>query len=184
MLYCEDPSVASNLQLLRSQTNWFAVYVLPRHERKVARVLACKGIEHFLPTIQARHKWSDRMKVVDLPLFPGYLFCRIDSRFLGPVLSVMGVAHIVNFGGKPAPVPETDIHMLQTIGRSDIEREATNYLHTGERVEVISGPLSGVCGLLAQIKNRDRLVLSVDLICRSVAVEVDLASVVPVRKAA
>lgn len=138
-----------------------------------ARYLKATGFEEFLPLYSVRRRWSDRVKVVELPLFDGYVFCRIDERHLVPVLGAPGVVHVVSFDGKPAPIPEEEIEAVRRLVASKLPASPCPYLKEGAAVRIRSGPMKGVEGRLIQIKNRYRLVLSVHMLQRSVEVEID-----------
>lgn len=132
---------------------------------------------------RSKRKWSDRTKELELPLFPGYLFCRFDFSNRLPILITPGVKLIVGFGKIPAPVSCDEIESLRKVVASGATATPWPYLSVGQRVQVRDGALAGVEGLLLQVKNSYRIVLSVDLLQRSVAVELDRASVAPVRTA-
>ncbi len=159
--------------------SWFALNTRLRYEEFVAKHLSSKGYETLLPTYQCRRRWSDRVKKFDLPLFPGYLFCRFDSMNRLPILTTPGLIQIVGFGKTPVPVDDSEIAAIQRTVGSDLEREPWPYLQVGERVRVECGVLRGVEGILLNIKGGHRLILSVTLLQRSVAVEVSSDWVVP-----
>jgi transcription antitermination factor NusG len=153
--------------------SWFALNTRFRYEEYVAKQLSGKGYETFLPVYQCRRRWSDRVKNVELPLFPGYLFCRFDSMNRLPILTTPGMIQIVGFGKTPVPVPDTEIAAIQAVTIGNLTREPWPYLQVGQRVKVECGPMRGVEGILLNIKGSHRLVLSVTLLQRSVAVEVN-----------
>ena len=156
---------------------WFAVQVAPRHEKKVATILEYKGYEHFLPTYQSRRKWSDRIKTIDQPMFPGYVFCRTGQQSTDALLTTPGAMRVVGFSGKPYPIAEEEIEAIRRVAASS-NIEPIPYLKIGEIVRINSGPMAGVTGILTQIRNRHRLVISVDLIMKSIAVDIDMFDVV------
>jgi transcriptional antiterminator RfaH len=158
---------------------WFAVRTASGRERAVSTLLQHKGYEDFLPVYRTRRKWSDRMKELELPLFPGYLFCRFPAGNRLPVLVTPGVQRIVGYGRSPIPVNEEEIEALRRVVASGVSAVPCSYLELGQRVEICEGSLTGVSGILLQIKNSWRIVLSVELLRRSVAVEVDRAAVKP-----
>lgn len=160
-------------------TRWFALRVKPRWEKTAARVLQGKGFEEFLPTHKSKRRWSDRIKEVELPLFPGYLFCRMDPRERLPVLTTPGVLEIVGFGKKPAPVDDHEIAAIQSVVNLGFGVTPWPYLRTGNRVEIVCGPLKGLEGIFLEWKQPQRLVVSVTLLQRSVAVEIDPDWVIP-----
>jgi len=157
--------------------DWFAVYTKHQHEKSAAALLERKGIERFLPLYRAVHRWKDRAQQVHLPLFPCYLFVRMDLSRKIEVLQTAGVRWFVENAGHAAPVPESEIEALQRVCISGARLEPHPFLKQGDAVRITAGPLLGIEGILAQVKNEQRIVLSVDLLKRSVAVEVDLKSV-------
>lgn len=159
---------------------WFALQTRCRHENMVALQLRGKGYEPFLPVYKSRRRWSDRVKEIDQPLFPGYLFCRFDPLDRMPILVIPGVVQIVGIGKQPIPIDDEEIAGIQAAVQSGLPREAWPYQQVGEKVRVECGPLRGVEGILLNIKSSHRLILSVTLLQRSVAVEVDEAWVTPV----
>jgi transcription antitermination factor NusG len=153
---------------------WFAVYTAPRHEKRVGQYLSQKGIEHYLPLYRTERRWSDGSKVtLDLPLFPGYVFVRIDRGERVRVLQVPGVLSMVGGTGRqPASLPEAEIDALRT-GLSLRHAEPHPLLMVGQRARIRSGALAGMEGIVVRRKNSLRVVLTMDLIRQSVAVEVD-----------
>lgn len=164
---------------MNPQFSWFALNTKLRYEEFVAKHLGSKGYEILLPVYQSRRRWSDRVKKVELPLFPGYLFCRFDSQDRLPILTTPGMIQIVGFGKTPVPVDDAEIAAIQRAVSSGLAKEPWPYLRLGERVRVECGALRGVEGILLNIKGSHRLILSVTLLQRSVAVEVSSAWVVP-----
>jgi transcription antitermination factor NusG len=156
---------------------WFAVHTASRHEKQVALQLEGRRIEHFLPTYEETHRWADRRVRVEMPLFPGYLFVRIAAGQRMDVLQVPGVARMIGFGGAPVPVAEAEIEALRKSIVGGMRLEPHPYLKVGRRVRVRNGVLSGVEGILQRKKEGDRIVISVDLIMRSVSMEIDAADV-------
>lgn len=152
---------------------WFAVTVRPNHERTAAQALAAKGLEPFLPLYRARRRWTDRVKQLDLPLFGGYVFCRFERREKTRVLATPAVISVVGFGHEPASIPESEIESLRTLVTSGLQLGPWPFLRVGQRVRIEAGPLAGVHGVLTQVKDAWRVVVSVELLRRAVAVEVD-----------
>jgi transcription antitermination factor NusG len=169
------PSYGSNDDKLP----WFALYVRPRHEKRTSYVLEEKGFQTFLPTYITRRRWVDRVKTVELPLFPQYIFCRLSESRRTPVLSTPGVLSIVGIGGCPLPVDSSEIEAIQRVVSSQVAREPYAFLRTGTPVRVETGSLAGLKGTLIEIKRVPRLVLSVTLLQRSMLVEIDRESVSP-----
>lgn len=132
-----------------------------------------KGYKCLLPTYRQKRKRTDRIVEIDLPLFPSYVFCQFTECTLGKAVMTPGVIRIVGFGGKPAVVDVAEVEALQTLAGSDLLREPWSYLPTGTRVSVQSGPLTGVEGVILSQDNKHRLILSVSLLQRSVAIQLD-----------
>ena len=166
---------------LQTPPLWYAVRVRSNYESNVSTVLEDKGIEKFLPTYQSRRRWADRIKTLDLPLFPGYVFCRIPLDQRNLVLTTGGVVDIVRVGRVPAPVSDAEIEAVRAVVQSRTHAEPWPYLKIGETVRIHSGSLAGVEGILIRVKTSWRLVISITLLQRSVAVEIDAAYVKPVR---
>ncbi len=159
---------------------WYAVYTRSRHEQVVKRQLDGKGIENFLPFHLKVSQWKDRKKQIQLPLFPGYLFARILLRNRVEVLKTFGAVSIVGDGSCPLPIPELTILSIQAFIERGLRYDPHPYLAIGNRVRIVEGPLLGLEGILVRMDNKDRLVLSVDLIQRSISVEIDTWKIEPV----
>lgn len=140
------------------------------------QALEGKGFEAFLPAYTSRRRWSDRIKELELPLFAGYLFCRmsLEERRL-PVLTTPGVRQIVGIGGTPTAVPEGEIDAVRAIVTSGLATRPWPFVEVGDRVRLRGGSLDGVEGILVATKTHHRLVVSVEILRRSVAVEIDQA---------
>jgi len=161
---------------------WFALHVHARKESFVAAQLENQGIECFLPRYKSLRKWSDRMKEVELPLFPSYLFSRFDFQNRRPIITTSGILQIVGNGRMAIPVSDKEISAIQTAVHSGLPHQPWPYIEVGERVRVTYGSLAGLEGILVNFKGDHRVVLSVGLLQRSVALEVDLAWLVSVRE--
>ena len=159
---------------------WYAAYTCARHEKSVARQLEVRGVDFFLPLYRSLRRWKDRRKALDLALFPGYVFVKIPLENRMRVLGLHGMVRLVSFHGKPAPLPEQEIERLRNGLTHQVYVEPHPYLQVGRRVRVEHGPLAGLQGFLVRKKDKCRLVISLDLIQRSVAAEVDAADVQPV----
>lgn len=157
--------------------SWYALTVKPQHEKAVAKVLGYKRLEQFLPVYQAKRRWSDRVKLLELPLFHGYVFCRFGTRERLSVLKTPGVRSIVGFGRHVAPIPDTEIDAIRTMIASGLSVQPWPFLKEGEQVVINRGPLRGLEGRLARKAGAWQVVLSVDLLQRSVAVSVDRSSI-------
>jgi transcriptional antiterminator NusG len=151
---------------------WFAVQVVPQHEKKVALSLQQKGYEQFLPEVEARTNWSDRKKILARPLIPGYVFLRTTRGLMGAVLRTPSVYRIVSFGGCPFPAKDEEIAVLRKLVTSGRPVRPVPYLALGQKVQVKEGPLAGLTGIIVRLKNVTRVIVSVELIMRSVAIDV------------
>jgi transcriptional antiterminator RfaH len=160
---------------------WVALQVRARSEKLVTSALTAKGIEVFLPLYSTRRRWSDRIKEVQLPLFDGYVFCRMDLQYRLPALTIPGVIQFVGVGKTPVPIEDGEIAALQAVMRSGLPSTPWPFLRVGQRIRVEHGPLRDLEGILLQAKGSHRLVLSVSLLQRSVAVEIDRDCVAPVQ---
>jgi transcription antitermination factor NusG len=163
-----------------TETLWYAGSTAAWHEKQVAEHLAHRGVEHFLPLYQPIHTWNEGRHRVQMPLFPGYVFVRIALQDRRQVLEVPGVVRLVGFGPVPCPLPETDITKMREALSVGLLAEPYPYLTVGTRVEIRNGPLQGMAGILLRRGNNYRVVISVDLIMRSMVVELDASDVVPV----
>ena len=151
--------------------SWFALRIKARREKLVAESLRSKGYEEFLPLYHCRRHWSDRIKTQELPLFPGYVFCRFNVHNRLPILLTPGVLLIVGYGRTPLPVEDSEIAALQSIVNSRLKTEPWPYLRIGQRVRIERGSLKGIEGILLATKPQ-RLVVSVTILQRSVSVEI------------
>jgi transcription antitermination factor NusG len=158
---------------------WFAIQVRTCKEKSANLFLENSGYECFLPLSKCVRRWSDRAKELDLPLFPGYLFCRMNPHSRLPVLMTPGVIQIVGTGKTLLPVEEEEIQAIQQVTKSGLSSMPWPFLEVGEVVRIACGPLQGLSGNIVKIKSGLKLVLSVSLLQRSVAVEVDRAWVCP-----
>ena len=159
---------------------WFALQTRARYENFVATQLRGKGYELFLPVYKCRRRWSDRIKEFELPLFSCYLFCRFNPLNRLPILVTPGVIQVVGVGKNPIPVDEAEIAAIQSAVQCGLPTQPLPFVQIGQRVRLEFGPLRGLEGILVDWKGRHRLVLSVTLLRRSVAVEVDDSWVTPI----
>jgi transcription antitermination factor NusG len=157
--------------------SWFAVYTKSRHEKKVNWTLTEKNVETFLPLREVLVRWKDRIKRVHVPLFPGYLFVRIDPKERLSVLGASGVVCILGNHGMPVPVPLHEIESTRKLLRSGLKFRDFPYEMEGKEVVIVSGPLEGARGKVLFARGGCNLILSVNLIRRSVSVEVDMNDV-------
>lgn len=163
----------------RSAVRWYAVYTHANHEKRVAEQLGLSGVEHFLPLYECVSKWKDRHVTLRRPLFPSYVFVRITlcDRLLA--LQVPGVAHLVGFDGTPLALPEAEVEALRSGLTAGVVLQPHPFLTIGRRVRIKRGPFEGRQGILLRKKGKLRLVLSVEVIMRSVVIDVDIADVEP-----
>jgi transcription antitermination factor NusG len=175
-----DPMVPAFEQAQYSaESLWYALRVKPNHEKTVSTMLREKQIEAYLPLFKSKRRWSDRVKEIDLPLFPGYLFCRLNlnvgSRM--PLLTTPGLLYIVGRGKTPEPVEESEIQAIHSISASGLPYAPWQSLMIGQKVRLKAGPLAGIEGVLTRIGSQFKIYVSVTLLQRSVSVEVDADSI-------
>jgi len=156
--------------VLFQASEWFALQVRTRTEHQVATMLRAKGYEEFLPTQNVKNKKSASFPA---PLFPGYVFCRINPNVHGLIVTTPGVIRIVEFGGKPAPIDPEELRSVQLIVNSGVPTCVWQGLHLGDKVYIQEGPLQGAVGVLTSIRAKQRLVVSITMMMRTVAAEVD-----------
>ena len=156
---------------------WFALYTRHQHEKAIARLLSGKGVEIFLPLYNAAHRWKDRVKKLSLPLFPNYVFVFAASERFSAILHTPGIYDFVRLGTSPAPIAVAEMEAVQRAVVRGLSVEPHPFLKCGDRARVKSGPLEGLEGILIRKKSFYRLVLSVDLLVKSISVEVDVADV-------
>jgi transcription termination/antitermination protein NusG len=160
---------------------WFALQVKGRRERWTASLLEGKGYETLVPLYRSQRRWSERSKEVSAPLFPGYLFCRFDALKRLPILVTPGVLAVVGRGRVPVAVEDSEITAIKILVSSGLPVEPWPYLEIGQKVRIEDTVLYGVEGILVRFKGSQRIVVSVSLLRRSVALEIDRAGVSPVR---
>jgi transcription antitermination factor NusG len=153
--------------------SWYALQIQSKLAGLASATLCGKGYETFLPLYRSSHRWSDRVKQLDLPLFPGYLFCRFDVGRRLPILTTPGVISVVGAGKTPISVDEEEIEAVRAILRSGLAAQPWPFLGVGSKVYIEHGPLTGVEGIVTNTDKVYRLVVSVSLLQRSVAVEID-----------
>lgn len=158
---------------------WYALHVKSRFEKFVETQLEHKGYESFTPTYTSTRVWSDRLKTLSLPLFPGYVFSRFDIHSRFPIVVTPGVQGIVGAGKDPVAVEDKEIDSLRQLHRSGRNPEPWVYVHEGQLVRVESGPLQGLTGIFLRTSGQDRLIVSITLLMRSVSVELDWQCVKP-----
>jgi transcription antitermination factor NusG len=160
---------------------WFALRVRPNYEKPVAAALRGKGLQEFLPLIRMKRQWSDRVKEMDVPLFPGYLFCRLNLEERMPLITTPGFLYLVGVGKQPEAVDESEISAIQSVLQSGLAITSWPTLMVGQRVQLKYGPLRGLQGVLTKIANQHRIYVSVTLLKRSISVEVAPEWIQPIR---
>jgi len=160
-----------------SQARWYAAYTCAKHEKRVAAELGARDVEHFLPMYSSVRRWKDRRVTLDLPLFPGYVFVRLALRDRLRVVQIPSVVRLVGFGGLPTALPDAEMEILQSGLSQGPNAEPHPFLAVGRRVRITGGPFAGLEGILKRRKSSLRVVVSLELIQRSVAVDVDAAEV-------
>lgn len=155
------------------ERRWYALRVKPQHENSVYDALQGKAIEGFNPTYKSRRTWTDRVKVIDQPLFAGYVFGRFTPHDRVSVLRTPGVFSVVGFGGQPTPIPDEELQAIQHLTASGLGVQPWPFLKVGQTVRIERGPLRGVEGLLVAEKDIWRVVVSVEILQRSVSVVLD-----------
>lgn len=161
------------------ELKWYAVYTWARHEKRVAQQMGERQLSSFLPLYRSVHRWKDRRKEIELALFPSYVFVHFELKDRMRVLGIPGVVHIVSSRGLPVPMAEQEIEPLRRGMDGTLKMEPHPYLQAGSRVRVRSGPMTGLEGILLRRKEGLRLVVSIEILMRAVAVEIDEADVQP-----
>ena len=161
--------------------SWFALRIRSNYERITATHLRERGYEEFAPSYRIEKRWSDRIKQIDQFLFPGYLFCRFDANDRLPILTAPGVVDVVGFGKMPEHIPDDEIERVRRMVESGLLVTPYPYVQVGQPVLIERGPLSGVEGIFVEVKGKARLVVSVNLLRRSVSAEVDRYSIRPIQ---
>ena len=158
-----------------ANSKWYAAYTKPRHEKVVVAQLGSREVETYLPLYRAIHTWNGRKAEVDLPLFPGYVFVKVPLAERVRVLEQPGVVRLVGFNGKATPLPDDEIERLRS-SLAFCKAEPYPFLVPGEKVRIRTGPMAGLEGKILRRKGKCRLVVSFDLIQRSIVIELDAAS--------
>jgi transcriptional antiterminator RfaH len=166
-------SLEDGMSMRNQQWPWYAILTKTGRERNAMLLLENSGFECYLPVSKSSRRWSDRTKKIDVPLFPGYLFCRMNPNDRLPVLITPGVVLIVGRGKTPIPIEEHEITAIQRVSTSGLSTMSWPYLQVGQMARIEEGPLQGMTGIVVRIKSGLKLVLSVQLLQRSIAVEID-----------
>ena len=163
----------TRLEEMSGQACWYAVHTRSNFEQRAAGELGSRGFDVYFPAYEEIHQWKDRKKTVAVPLFPGYVFVRIALVERVRVLSAPGVAYLVGTRGEPAPLADGEIEPLRDCLSHSLRAEPIPYLSAGSRVRVVAGPLSGLEGVIVRRDGGTRFVVSIDLIMRAIAINVD-----------
>ena len=172
-------SGALALPALWAKQHWYAAYICAQHEKRVAVQLGARDVEHFLPLYSSVRRWKDRRVQLELPLFPGYIFVRLALCNRLRVVQIPSVVRLVGFGGLPTALPDREMEILRAGLCQGLHTEPHPFLTVGRRVRITGGPFAGLEGVLKRKRKGLRVVVSLSLIQRSVAVDVDIADVVP-----
>jgi len=159
---------------------WFALRVRSNFEQVTSTILRQKGFQEFVPSYRTKRRWSDRVKEIEKPFFPGYVFCRFNADNSLPVVQTPGVVHIVGNGRTPSPVDDAEMESLQTLVNSEVLVAPYSFLKAGQRVLIRYGPLAGVEGVLESFRSGYRIVVSITLLQRSVAAELEADWIRPI----
>ncbi|MGA3176807.1 MAG: UpxY family transcription antiterminator [Candidatus Acidiferrum sp.] len=159
--------------------HWYAAYTCSNQEKQVAAQLTARRVESFLPLYPSLRRWKDRRVTLELPLFPGYVFVRLALQDRLRVLQIPTVVRLVGFGGLPTALPDTEMEIIRSGLSRSLRAEPHPFLTAGRRVRITAGPFAGLQGVLKRKKSGLRVVVSLELIQRSVAVDVDMADVAP-----
>ncbi len=170
-------STGSSLPVEYFEPRWYAAYTCSNHEKRVVEQLEQRPVEHFLPLYESVRRWKDRRVRLDLPLFPGYVFVRLALRDRLQVLQIPSVVRLVGFNGLPTALDDAEIEKLREALTHHLPAKPHPYLTVGRPVRIISGPLESLEGILLRKKSNLRVVLSLDLIMRSIVVDVDIADI-------
>jgi transcription antitermination factor NusG len=160
---------------------WFALRVRSNFERVTSTILRQKGFEEFVPSYRTKRRWSDRVKEIERPLFPGYVFCRFDPNRVLPIVRTPGVVHVVGSGGSPCQIDETEMRSLRTLVASQVLMAPYRFLRLGQRVVIRHGRLAGIEGIVEAFRSGYRIVISITLLQRSVAAELEADWITPLR---
>ncbi len=164
---------------LDAESRWYAAYTCANHEKRVAEQLGQRAVEHFLPFYQSVRRWKDRRVRLQLPLFPGYVFVRIALKHRLQVLEIPSVVRLVGFNGRPCALADGEVEALRNGLSWQLRAQPHPYPSFGRLVRIIGGPLQGLEGILVRKKGNLRIVLSIELIMRSIVVDADMADVEP-----
>ncbi len=160
---------------LRKVPRWYAIYTRSRYEKKVSMELEERGLEHFLPLVPQLRYWKDRKKIVNMPIFPGYVFVNIKISEKIRVLRANGVVRFIEFNGSPSPIPDAQIEDVRQLLKYPDRVETASYFNCGDSVEITAGPFSGISGKIIHSRGKQRLLVGIEIIHQAISVEIDSA---------
>lgn len=160
---------------LRKGPRWYAIYTRSRYEKKVSMELEERGLEHFLPLVPQLRYWKDRKKIVNMPIFPGYVFVNINISEKIRVLRANGVVRFIEFNGSPSPIPDAQIEDVRQLLKYPDRVETASYFNCGDPVEITAGPFSGIRGKIIHSRGKQRLLIGIEIIHQAISVEIDSA---------
>lgn len=160
---------------LRQVPRWYAIYTRSRYEKKVSMELEERGLEHFLPLVPQLRYWKDRKKIVNMPIFPGYVFVNIKLSERVRVLQANGVVRFIEFNGSPSPIPDAQIEDVRQLLKYPDRVETTSYFNCGDPVKITAGPFSGIRGKIIHSRGKQRLLVGIEIIQQAVSIEIDSA---------
>jgi transcription termination/antitermination protein NusG len=170
---------SSQPDIVLLQARWYALYSCANHEKRVAAELRARNVEHFLPLYTSVRQWKDRRVQLDMPLFPGYVFIRLPVQDRLRVLNIPGVVRLVGFNGKPSALPDEEMEIMRSGFGQKLRAEPHPFLTVGRRVRIARGPLAGLTGVLKRYKNGLWVVLSIEVVERSIIVSLEDTGVTP-----
>ena len=172
----------SSLATLKNKTmelqkvpRWYAIYTRSRNEKKVSMQLEERGLEHFLPLVPQLRYWKDRKKIVNMPIFPGYVFVNIKISEKIRVLRANGVVRFIEFNGSPSPIPDAQIEDVRQLLKYPDRVETASYFNCRDPVEITAGPFSGIRGKIIHSRGKQRLLVGIEIIHQAISVEIDSA---------
>jgi transcriptional antiterminator NusG len=172
--------VCQQEQLCQQEQSWFALQVRPRHELVAARMLRSKGFEEFVPTYSAKRQWSDRQKRIEFPLFAGYVFCKFYPVKKLPIINTASVIRIVGTNQGPAAIADQEIDAIRKAVQSGQSVQPHPFITIGSKVRIEEGPMEGVEGILIGQKKGSQMIISVGLLQRSIALQIEGYAIAPI----
>ncbi len=168
-------TLKNKIMELRKVPRWYAIYTRSRYEKKVSMELEERGLEHFLPLVPQLRYWKDRKKIVNMPIFPGYVFVNIKISEKIRVLRANGVVRFIEFNGSPSPIPDAQIEDVRQLLKYPDRVETASYFNCGDSVEITAGPFSGISGKIIHSRGKQRILVGIEIIQQAISVEIDSA---------